>query len=116
MKEVDARARLEHFHYQMVLAAVADRSIGERRIRLARLLDEFLQRLRRYGWADDQQHLRVDQCRDGCQILQRVERHLRVEMRADHDLGVGAQEKGVAVWRSLCGELRGEIAVGARAV
>ena len=41
--EIDADVLLEHLHGEMVLAAVADRGIEQRRLGAARELDEFAQ-------------------------------------------------------------------------
>ena len=59
--ELDARARLEHFHGEMVLAAVADRRVSERRPRALRQVHEIPQVLDRQGRIDRQHHLRGDE-------------------------------------------------------
>ena len=91
-----ARA-LQHLHHQVMLAAVADRAVGERRIRAARVLDELLQRLHRQRRIHGEHHLRVDQARHRREVLQRVERQIAIEVRADDDLRVGGEEQRLAV-------------------
>jgi hypothetical protein len=109
---VDARSRLEHFHNQMMLAAVADRSIGERRVRAAGKCYEVLEGFYRQSGVDSEQHLGIDQARDRQQVLQRIERHFRVKMRADDDLRVRAEQQCVAIGRRFGYGLHGDVAVG----
>jgi hypothetical protein len=105
-----------HLHHEVMLAAVPNRGIGERRLRFSRKFHKLLQRSYGNGWIDREHHLRVDQRGDRRQVLQRVERHLRVEVRADDDLRVGAQEQGVAVGRRARSGFHRHVAVGAGAV
>ena len=116
VQQIDAGARLEHLHHQVVLAAVADRGVGERRLGAPRILDELLQVLHGQRRVDREHHLRVHQRGDRLEVLQRIERHLRVEMRPDDDLRVGAKEERVPVRRCACGRVAGNVAVRAGAI
>ena len=116
VNELDAGARLQHFHGEVVLAAVADRRVCKRRVGAPRVFQEFLQALRRNRRADSEHHLGRYQRGDGHEVLQGIERQVRVKMRADDDLAVLAEEQRVPVGRGFCGELAREVSVRARAV
>ena len=73
--QVDAGARLEQLHGELVLAAVAAGGVVERRVRLPRVLDELLQGLHRQRRVHRQHELVGHQARHRRQVLQRVERH-----------------------------------------
>jgi hypothetical protein len=57
-----------------------------------------------------------DQGRDRREILQRIERHLRVQVRIDRDQAVLAQQQRVTVGRRLRDQVAGDVAVGARMI
>ena len=116
VNELDAGACFEHFHGEMMLAAVADRSVGERRLGAARVLQEIQQVLHRQRGVAREHHLGRDERGYGREILQRIDRQVRVQMRADDDLAVLPQEQRVSVGRGPCGEFAREVAVGARAI
>ena len=103
----------EHFHRQMVVAAVADRRIEQRRLARPRQLDELAQAVRRRRRIHRQHDLVRDQARHRHHLLERIERHPRaIDMRiADEDI-LGAVQQRVAVGRGLGGVAR-QIAAGA---
>ena len=116
VQQIDPGALLQYFHRQMVLAAVAAGSVRKRRRRTARVLDEFLEIAHRQRRIDREHELIRDQGRDRSEILQRIERHLRVQVRIDRDQAVLAQQQRVAVGRRLRDHVAGDVAVGARMI
>ena len=116
MQQVDAGALLEHFDAELMLAAVAARGIGERRLLLARIFDELRHRLDRQAWIDRQEELVRRHARDRQQVLEHVDRHRRIDMRIDGDQAVGGHDQRVAVGLGVGGHFSGDIAVGAGAV
>ena len=70
-------ALLQHFHRQVMLAAVAAGCVGQRRRDPARIVDELLERVHRQRWVDGEHELIRRERRDRREVLQRVERHLR---------------------------------------
>src|SRR6266508_3825096 len=63
--EIDAGADLQHYHGEMMLAAVADRGVREGRLGAARVFQELLQALHRQRGIDCQHHLGGDERRHG---------------------------------------------------
>ena len=116
MQEIDAGALLEHLHHEVMLTAVADRGVGERRIRAPRVVDEFLQRVHRQRRIHGEHHLRIDDARHGDKVFHRVERQIGIEVRIDDDLRVGAKKQRVAIRRRLRHHLHRQVAVGAGTV
>jgi hypothetical protein len=107
--------RLKHLHRQVVLAAVAARGVGKRRVRLLRVFDEFREGAHRQRRVDGQHELVRRHRYHRREIAQGIDRHL-VEMRIDGDLAVGEQAERVAVRLRARDELVGDVAVGARLV
>jgi hypothetical protein len=107
---------LEQFHRQVVLAAVADRSIEHRRFGAARQLDEFLQCFGRHRRIYSKHELVRRQTRNRHQVLERIERHPAVDVRVAHEHVVGAMEQRVAVRRGMRRDIACEIAARARPV
>src|SRR5690349_10704747 len=99
-----------------MLASVADRGVSERRLRVPRKGQEFAKVLHRQRRVGRQHHLRGDERGDRGEVFQRIDRQVRIQMRADDDLAVLTEEQGVAVWGGLRRELAREVAVGPRPV
>ncbi len=116
MGEVDAPALLEHLHGQVMLAAVADRGVEQRRLGAARECDEVAEIARgELGIGGQEQRVR-HQARHRHEILERIDRHLGIEMRIDAEQRARAQQQRVAVRCRAGHQLAGEIAVRARPV
>ncbi len=113
VQEIDAGALLQYFHRQMVLAPVAARRVGQRRRGASRIFDELLEVAHGQRRIDRKHELIRRDGRDRGEILQRVERHLGVEVRIDRDQAVLAEEQRVAVGRRLRDHVAGDVAVGA---
>ena len=116
VQQVDAGALLEHFHHELVLAAIAAGGVGDRRLGLARIVDEFLEGFDRHLRIDRQHELVGSDARDRQQVLERIKTQPRVDMRIDGDAAVRAKEQRIAVGRGLGGLGGGDVAVGAGAV
>jgi hypothetical protein len=116
MGEVDAGHLLEHLHGQMMLAAVADRAIEQGRLGGAGKLDEGAEIDRpELGIGRQQQRIR-HQARDRGQVLERIDRHLGIEVRIDAEQRARPHQQGVAVRIGAGHQLAGEIAVRARPI
>ena len=97
MQEIDPRALLENFHRQVMLAAIAARRIRQRRRRAARVLDELLE-IPYWKRRIDREHELVRRYRSHRhEILEGVERHLRVQMRIDRHQAVLTEQQRVPV-------------------
>ena len=116
VQEVDGGALLEHFHAQLVLAAVAARGISQRRLGRARVFDEFRERLDRQLGIDREHELVGGDARHRQEVIERVEAQLGIDMGIDGDAAVGMKEQRVAVGGGLRDRVGGDVAVGARAV
>src|SRR5262249_12244201 len=82
VRELEAARELEHFHGEVMLAAIADRAIGERRVGALGECDEAREVVDWHQRGIDHQHELVrDQCRNRRERLRRIDRHLRVEVR-----------------------------------
>ena len=114
--EVDARALLQHLHGELVLAAVAARCVVQRRIGLARVLDEFREGLHRQRRIDREHELVGDQARDRREVPHRIDRHALVQVRIDRDQAVGAENQRVAIGGRGGDHLGSGVAVRAGAV
>ena len=116
MQHVDAGALLEHLDAELVLAAVAARSVGERRLCLARILDELRKGVHRERRIDREEELVGRHARDRHQVPEWIEAHLGIDVRVDGDQAVGTEQQGVAIGRRLRHLVAGDVAVGAGAV
>src|SRR5215831_12251146 len=117
MHEVDAGLLLEQLHGEVMLAAVADGGVEQGRPRAARQCDEGAEiRDRGERRIGRQNELVGHQARHRQQVLERVDRHLGVEVRIDCEQRTRPQQQRIAVRRCMRGEVAGEIAVRARPV
>ena len=75
-----------------------------------------LQVLRRHRRIDREDQRHAQQVRDRRQVLRRIERHLLVQARIDHDRRARRDQQRVAVGRRLRDHRRADVAAGAAAV
>ena len=100
VRELHAGHRRQQRHEEVLAAAVARRRVVDLAGPRLHVRDELLERLRRKGRIDDEDAgLAADQ-RDRREVLDRVERELRVERRADR-VGLRREQQRVAVGRRL---------------
>ncbi len=117
MHEVDAGLLLEQLHGEVMLAAVADGGVEQGRARVARQRDEAAEiRHRGERRIGRQNKLVRHQARHRQQVLERVDRHLGVEVRIDCEQRARPQQQRIAVGCCTGGELAGQVAVRARPV
>jgi hypothetical protein len=76
------------------------------------MLDEFLERLDRKRRVDREEELIAGDARYRDEVLERVERHLRVDVRIDGDQAVRPEQQRVPVRRGFGGRVAGDVAVG----
>src|SRR6516165_3323658 len=100
-----------------MLAAVADGGVEQRRPRVARHCDKAAEiRHRGERRIGRQNELVRHQARHRQQILERIDRHLGVEVRIDCEQRARAQQQRIAVGRCMRGEFAGQVTVRARPV
>src|SRR5438105_10872928 len=98
----------------MMLGAVARGSVIGRRIRLASIAEKLLEILHGDGRMCRKDELRGRRGGDRDEILERIEAHPRVDMRADGEQAVMAVQERVAVWRRTRHVFTGDVAVRSR--
>src|SRR5215469_8530626 len=100
-----------------MLAAVADGGVEQRRPRGARQRDEAAEiRHRGERRIGRQNELVRHHARHRQQILERVDRHLGVEVRVDCEQRARPQQQRIAVGRCMRGEFAGQVTIRARPV
>jgi hypothetical protein len=116
VREVDAGALLQHFHREVMLAAIAARRVRQWRIGLAHVRNEFLKRFHRHCGIDREHEFVRGQRGHRHQVLQRIEGHLAVKMRIDGDERVLPEQKRVAIGRRFGDQITRDVAVRAGAI
>ena len=101
---------------EVLRRAVAGRRVLDLALLRVDVRDELREVLRRHRRVDGQDQRHAQQVRDRRQVLRRIERHLLVEARIDHDRRARRDEQRVAVGRRLGDHRRADVAAGAAAV